>query len=191
MMPDRKRQEGDIVPTMVRAVVDERDGCLAFLAEQRAGLRRAVHGLTDEQAAARPTPSGLCLGGLIKHAASVERNWVDLMAGQWEAPSARDPQAGFRMDKGETLSSLLEAYDAVARHTESVVGELPDLEQPIELPRFRPLLPAGATRSARWILFHLIEETARHAGHADIIRESLDGATAVELVTAAEDPLFA
>jgi hypothetical protein len=72
-----------------------------------------------------------------------------------------------------------------------VVGELPDLEQPIELPRFRPLLPAGATRSARWILFHLIEETARHAGHADIIRESLDGATAVELVTAAGDPLFA
>ena len=55
------------MPTLVRAATDERDGLLAFLEEQRASLRRAVHGLTDEQAAARPTVSGPCLGGVIKH----------------------------------------------------------------------------------------------------------------------------
>ncbi len=58
------------------------------------------------------------------------------------------------------------------------------------LPESAPRLPEGTTRSGRWILLHLIEETARHAGHADIIRESLDGATAFELVTASGDSLL-
>lgn len=176
------------MPTLVRAVEDERDCLLAFLTEQRAALRRAVHGLTDEQARARPSASGLCLAGLVKHGARVERNWVGTLTGA--TTHADDQGGGFDLSDGETLAYLLERYRAVAERTESVVVDVGDLGQPVPISSLNSLMPPGLVRSARWVLCHVIEETARHAGHADIVRESLDGATAFELVAASGTPFF-
>jgi hypothetical protein len=172
----------------VRPVVDEKDGLLAFLAQQRQALRFAVQGLTDEQAAASPTVSALSLAGLIKHAARTERGWiVEIMAGQpLPESSQRDWGTEFQMEPGETLAGLLEQYEAVARQTESIVAGI-DLNQPVPVPKGVPWFPQDVDFwSARWVLLHLIEETARHAGHADIIREALDGASAY-LIAATSD----
>ena len=153
---------------------------LETLAQHRFFLRYTVRDLSDEQAARRTTVSELCLGGLIKHVASIERQWISFIG---QGPSAMAPavdvvadwSAGFRMLESETLAGLLEEYDQIAGRTAEFVATLPDLEvtQPLpEAPWFEP----GARWSARRVLLHLIAETAQHSGHADILRESLDGA---------------
>ena len=81
---------------------------------------------------------------------------------------------GFQMQPGETLPGLLAAYDEVARRTDRLLATLPDLDAAQPLPE-APWFPPGATWSARRALLHIIAETAQHAGHADSIRESLDG----------------
>jgi uncharacterized damage-inducible protein DinB len=159
---------------MVREVTDERDALLAFLAEQRAGVANALRGLTDEQAAIRPSASELTLGGLVKHLTACERRWVVVTIGNRDDPDlwpVLDWEAEFRLTDDDTVESLLAGYAAVARETEEIVTAVDDLSRPAGTdPDFQ--------RSVRWVLLHLIEETARHAGHADIIRESLDGADA-------------
>jgi Protein of unknown function (DUF664) len=77
-------------------------------------------------------------------------------------------------------------YDEVAKETEAVVAGIADLGQPVPVPKGVPWFPDIEAWSVRWVLLHLIEETARHAGHADIVRESIDGATMYELMAAAE-----
>ncbi|MEV0398914.1 DinB family protein [Actinoallomurus sp. NPDC050550] len=156
----------------------ERVDLLAGLRKSRHFLRFTLRDLTDEQAARRTTVSELCLGGLIKHVTDVERRWAGFIV---EGPSAMetgDPEdwaAGFRMGEGETIAGLLEAYDEVARRTEEIVAALPDLDATQPLPE-RPWFEPGARWSARTVLLQVIAETSQHAGHADIIRESLDGA---------------
>jgi uncharacterized damage-inducible protein DinB len=177
------------MPGLVRPVVDERDGLLAYLAQQRDALRFAVHGLTDEQARSTPTASALSLGGLIKHVARMERYWVVEIMAQRTVPEVReqDYEAGFRLEEGETLADVLALQAAVAAETEAIVAGIADLGQPVPVPRGVPWFPRDVEAwSVRWVLLHLIEETARHAGHADIIRESLDGATMYQLMAAAE-----
>jgi uncharacterized damage-inducible protein DinB len=177
------------MPGSVRPVVDERDGLLAYLAQQRDGLRFAVHGLTDEQAASTPTASALSLAGLIKHVARMERYWVVEIMAQRQLPELRDQdyEAGFRLEEGETVADVLALQAAVAEETEAIVAEIADLGQPVPVPKGVPWFPRDVEAwSVRWVLLHLIEETARHAGHADIIRESLDGATMYRLMAAAE-----
>ncbi len=173
------------MPTLVRTETDERDALLAFLEAQRGGLRRALLGLTEEQARLTPTVGTLSLGGLVKHLALCERGWIVgiLMGRELEQPEWADQ---FRLLEGESAASWLEAYARVAAETEEIVNGLPDLARDAALPE-APWFPKGSRRTARWILLHLIEETARHAGHADIIRESLDGRTAFELVAAAQE----
>jgi len=159
----------------------ERADLVETMARHRSFLRHTVNGLSDEEAARRTTVSELCLGGLIKHVAFVEKGWTEFieqgpaaMALPDEA-SVEDYVAGFRMLPGETLAGLLERYDEVARHTDDLVARLPSLDasQPLpEAPWFEP----GARWSARRVLLHIIAETSQHAGHADIIREALDGA---------------
>jgi uncharacterized damage-inducible protein DinB len=172
------------MPTLVDEMKTETEALLRFLEAQRGGLRRAAFGLTDEQARAKPTVSALSLGGLIKHVGVAERGWIGLLTGA--EPEPRDWTDTFVMGEDTTLAELVATYEEVAGETEAVIRALPDLEGHVALPE-GPWFPPGSTRSARWILLHLIEETARHAGHADIIRESLDGATAFELVKAAGD----
>jgi uncharacterized damage-inducible protein DinB len=152
-----------------RPVTDERDALLTFLGQQRMALRAAVHGLTDEQARATPTASSLSLGGLIKHAARTERRWVvagiagEPLPGLWPIENW---DADFQLDPGETLDSLTAYYAETAAMTERIVAGVTDLGQALAI---------DPEQSVRWVLLHLIKETARHAGHADLIREAVDG----------------
>ncbi|MDO5712168.1 MAG: DUF664 domain-containing protein, partial [Micrococcales bacterium] len=81
-------------------------------------------------------------------------------------------------------------YQLIAERTEVIVAAVDDLGTPVSISCLNPRMPTGLVRSVRWVLLHVIEETARHAGHADIIRESLDGATALDLVVASGTPFF-
>lgn len=173
------------MPTHVRAEAhgDERGALLAFLEAQRGGLRRSVLGLTDEQAARKPSASELSLSGLLKHVAEVELNWLE-MAQQVPQTVVRGMDnwhLGFELEGAETVASILAAWEETARKTEEFIKALPDLNATFPLPE-APWFPPKAEQSMRWLVLHLIEEVARHAGHADIIRESLDGKTAFTLV---------
>ncbi|MFG3659794.1 DinB family protein [Streptomyces sp. NPDC047706] len=161
----------------------ERADLLQALAHHRRFLRLTTRDLTDEQAGRRTTSSELCLGGLIKHVTSVERSWVDFIQhgpevlGDWNSMTEADWAARadeFRLLPGETLAGVLERYTEVARRTDELVGTLPDLDLSQPLPP-APWHEPGTRWSVRRVLLHLIGETAQHAGHADIIRESLDG----------------
>jgi hypothetical protein len=159
----------------------ERADLIDTLAKQRSFLRYTVRGLTDQQASVRTTASELCLGGLVKHVMAVERQWVDFIE---RGPAAIGPadqgameahSAGFRMLASDTLADVLEQYDQIAGRTEAVLGQLPSLDASHPLPE-APWFQPGARWSARRAVLHILAETAQHAGHADIIRESLDGA---------------
>lgn len=176
------------MPTLVRAVEGERDCLLAFLGEQRSALRRATHGLDEEGARAVPSASGLCLAGLVKHVATTEANWVGALTRHETASGERG--VGFDLTDRHKLPDLLEHYQLVAERTESIVNEVDDLALVVPISYLNPQMPVGLMRSVRWVLSHVIEETARHVGHADIIRESLDGATALQLVIASDTPFF-
>jgi len=154
---------------------------LQTLANHRRFLRFTTSGLTDEQAASRTTVSELCLGGLIKHVALTEQQWARFISDgpsvmSFDPATAADTWAdAFRMGDGETLAGLLEEYEQVAAETDDLVRTVPDLDAAQPLPD-APWFPAGATWSARRVLLHIIAETAQHAGHADILREAIDGA---------------
>ena len=174
------------MPGQAPPVVDERDALLTFLAQQRLVLRLTAHGLTDEQARATPSASPLSVGGLIKHVASTERSWMDTVL-ERSRGTAEDYVAGFTMTADESLADVLARYDDVAAETEAIVAGIADLGQPVPVPKGVPWFPADVDAwSVRWVLLHVITETARHAGHADIVRESVDGATAFPLMAAAE-----
>jgi len=176
------------MPGNVRPVTDERDGLLSFLAQQRLVVRLAAYGLSDEQAREAPSVSALTLGGLIKHVATMERTWMDTVRRRPRAATAgEDYAAGFRLGPDQTLDQILADYARAAAATDALVAEIGDLDYPVPVPRGVPWFPADVDAwSLRWVLLHLIQETARHAGHADIVRESLDGATAFPLMAAAE-----
>jgi len=164
--------------TALSSTSTERADLLETLAKHRYFLRYTTRDLTDAQAAQRTTASALCLGGLIKHVAATEQNWQNFVLGGAEAQAAHaeaDWAGLFEMRPGETLASLLEQYEQVARRTSDIVATLPDLDVSHPLPE-APWFEPGARWSARRVLLHIIAETAQHAGHADIIRESLDGA---------------
>ncbi len=162
----------------------ERADLLAGLGAARHFLRFTVRDLTDEQARQRTTASELTLGGLIKHVAAIEQGWATFVL---EGPSAlgdfNDMTEAdmarwadqFKLLPGETLAGVLAGYEKVARRTDDLVTSLPDLNLSHPLPN-APWFPPGERRSARRVFLHIIAETAQHAGHADIIRESLDGA---------------
>lgn len=173
---------------------DERGALLAFVEAQRGGIRRSLLGLTEEQAASRPSASELSLSGLLKHVTETERGWVVLArrgvgasygqgsaeegGGQEEEANGED---GFRLVAGETTAGMLARWDEVAKETEEFVRSVPSLDDTFPLPD-APWYPDGERVSVRWLVLHLIEEIARHAGHADIIRESLDGKGAFDLI---------
>jgi uncharacterized damage-inducible protein DinB len=165
----------------------ESESLLAFLAQQRAAVRNAAYGLTEDQARVTTTGSTLSIGGLVKHVGAAERDWIDKVLGS----DSSDPTdytaylAGFSLGPDETLAGVLDFYADTAARTDAVIADIADLGRAVELPKGVPWFPDEA--SVRWVLLHLIEETARHAGHADIIRESLDGASAGSLMAAVEN----
>jgi uncharacterized damage-inducible protein DinB len=162
----------------------ERADLLALLAKARHFLRFTTRDITDEQARQRTTVSELSLGGLVKHVTAVERNWQRFIA---EGPSvAPDYNAmteedyaewanGFKLLDDETLAGVLAEYEEAAKRTDELVATFADLDASYELPP-APWQPPGEYWSARRTLLHIATETAQHAGHADIIREALDGA---------------
>ncbi|MFJ1868129.1 DinB family protein [Streptomyces sp. NPDC088097] len=159
---------------------DERATLLVFVDSQRRALRATVEGMTEEQAASRPTVSELSLSGLLKHVAEVELNWLR-MAQQRPNPSRRaqeDWAGGFRLTEEESIPDALAFWDGVVAETEAFIRSVPSLDDTFPLPP-APWFPQDAKVSMRWMLLHLVREFARHAGHADIIRESLDGTKAM------------
>jgi uncharacterized damage-inducible protein DinB len=161
----------------------ERADLLESLAKARHFLRFTTRGITEEQARQRTTVSELTLGGLVKHVTAVERNWQRFIVhGPSAAPDfsnlSEEDYAnwanGFRLLDGETLAGALAEYEEVTKHTDDLVATLPDLDASHPLPA-APWYEPGARWSARRTLLHIATETAQHAGHADIIRESLDG----------------
>jgi hypothetical protein len=161
----------------------ERADLLETLAKHRGFLRQTVQGLTDEQVTRRTTASELCLGGIIKHVTLVEQNWARFIEHGPRPTSPDEDQAalieahlaGFRVLEGETLALLLDRYQQVADETDKLVTSLPSLDASQPLP-VAPWFEPGKRWSARRVVLHILAETAQHAGHADIIRESLDGA---------------
>ncbi|MFD3661810.1 DinB family protein [Streptomyces sp. NPDC058659] len=151
---------------------------LRALAEQRELLLITVRGITDAQAAQRTTVSELTLGGIVKHIARGHHVWTQILAkGDGELPDGMLDMEQYRMAGGETLAGLLEQYATEARGTEEALVGLPDLDRTVPLPRTPWSPPETVYWSVRRILLHLLRETAQHAGHADIIREALDGAS--------------
>lgn len=166
--------------TSTPTLTAERADLLELLQTHRHFLRVTVQGLTDEQARERTTVSELTLGGLIKHVARIEADWARFTL---EGPAAVAPPAdeagfadwadGHRLLTDETLAGALARYEEVAARTDDLVRTL-DLDAFFPLPE-APWFPPGARRSVRRTFLHIAAETAQHAGHADILRESLDG----------------
>ncbi|MGY1654057.1 DinB family protein [Geodermatophilus sp. SYSU D01119] len=162
-------------PTGSPALSAERADLLETLAAHRGFLRFTVRGLTDEQATRRTTASELTLATLVKHVAVTERSWADFAVRGTAAmeQSPEDWGADWVLQPGETLASVLALYDEVAARTDELVRTL-DLDTAHPLPE-APWFPPSAVRSVRRVFLHIVAETAQHAGHADILRESLDG----------------
>ncbi|MCO1578950.1 DinB family protein [Crossiella sp. SN42] len=154
----------------------ERADLLEALGKTRFFLRHTAQGLTDEQANKNTTVSELTIAKLIKHVANTEKGWVDFIL---EGPSAMaidetDWAEAWHISEAETLEVLLARYAEIAERTDELIASLPSLDLAHPLPE-APWFEPGTTWSARRVFAHLIAETAQHAGHADIIRESLDG----------------
>ncbi len=168
--------EGDPM-TGSTTLTRERADLIESLRRHRNFLRFTVQGLTDEQATSRPTVSALNLAGLIKHVAANEASWVRFAEGGAEAMRRNwGPEAWSRhwhLESGEMLASVLADYEEVARHTDELVATI-DLDADHALPE-APWFEPGARWSARRVFLHLVAEISQHAGHADILRESIDG----------------
>lgn len=143
----------------------------AFLDHLRATMLWKLEGLSEEEATRRIAPSGLSLLGIVKHLAYVERWWFRaVFAGEArDAPSVKaDWDASWRIGPGESIAAVVALYEAeCARSREIVAGGAWDA----------PSVSVRRPRSLGWILTHMVEETARHCGHADLLREQIDGAT--------------
>ncbi|NEA32052.1 DinB family protein [Streptomyces sp. SID13031] len=169
--------------TNEQIVTGERADIVDFLTKHRYFLRHTADGLSDEQANTRSTVSALTIGGLIKHVAEVERSWADFAraGGGQEVPEEIEytPERiaqwenQFRLAEGETLAGVLAEYEKVAAATDELVRTL-DLDTTYELPA-APWQPPGVFWTVRRVFLHITAETAQHAGHADIIRETIDG----------------
>lgn len=184
----------DIHAVDIETLSGERRDLVETLRAHRGFLLQTLQGLDQEQATRRTTVSVLNLAGLVKHVADTEAGWLrfakegpaGMATGTWGDIDWDDPVIKERLASGdirhdefnligdETLDSVLAHYAAVAAETDAfVVGADLDVTHPLpEAPWFEP----GASRSVRRVLLHVIAETAQHAGHADMLREHLDGA---------------
>jgi uncharacterized damage-inducible protein DinB len=152
---------------------DERSVLTAFLQRQRDLVGWKLDGLSDDDARSVATSTGLTVHGLVRHLENVERSWLrDRTAGEhglrfdW---TGQDPEAELHVPEDVRLVDLLEAYRAESRRCDEVVSA-------------RSLDDAGVRtdKDLRWVLHHLVEETARHLGHLDLLCELADGRTGEE-----------
>ncbi|MCD9198839.1 DinB family protein [Aeromicrobium wangtongii] len=153
---------------------DERSVLLQMLHYTQDTAVAKVSGLSEELAHRAPLPESPLMTpvNLLNHLRWVERSWVnaDLFGGEDEAPwTDEDPDAEFRQGEDLTVTEAIELYEQEAARTRATFAEV-ELDMVRRGGREQPV-------TARWILLHLIEETARHNGHLDILRELADGST--------------
>ncbi|MEU3605967.1 DinB family protein [Streptomyces sp. NPDC035033] len=147
---------------------EEKATLLAFLDYLREAVAAKARGIDDARGRAAAVPSGTSLLGLVKHLTAAEHYWF---VWAFEGADVPQPDLGMELGPDDDGERLLAAYREAVAHSDAIARRCPDLDTPCA----RPAGKASATRSLRWVLVHMIEETARHAGHADIIREQLDG----------------
>ncbi|WP_338774405.1 DUF664 domain-containing protein [Nocardia vulneris] len=148
-----------------------------MLADQRDLFRITLRGIDDDQARKRTTVSELTLGGLLHHLISCERHWVTVLV-ERDENAAIDParfEGEYVMADGETVAGLLAEWDEVAAATADLIRTVDSLDTSVPTPT-APWTPERIWWTVRFTLLHILREIAHHSGHADIIREELDGA---------------
>jgi uncharacterized damage-inducible protein DinB len=154
------------------STTSEREALGGFLDRQREALIRKIEGLSDTDARTAPTASSLSLLALVKHSAIWERRWFQVVVagrefpGEWPA-AGDDAETDLQVTEDDTVAYWVAYYREQIEASRAVVAGR-DLDAPCAWPKL-------ADRNTRFVVLHMIEETARHAGHADIIRETLDG----------------
>jgi uncharacterized damage-inducible protein DinB len=159
-----------LAPDELASTRGEREVLEAFLDLYRDILKRKLAGLSDEQIRERHVPSATTLGGLVKHLTAVEREWFQVVLGggaEDGAPAAAGD--GWTLRGGDSAESLIEGYERACAASRQVAARF-SLDDSVPHARMGMV-------SLRWIYVHMIEESARHVGHADILREQTDGAT--------------
>lgn len=167
-----------------RSSTAEREDLVGVLEQHRQLFLVTTQGLSDEQARLTPTVSVLSVGGLVKHVNAMVSEWLDFVErgpAQHEPIDYDDPDAavyeqfanGFRLLPDETLAGVLAEWQAVSDRTDALVRSV-NLDESHPLPE-APWFPPGAEWSNRRVFMHLLAEISQHAGHADIVRESIDG----------------
>jgi uncharacterized damage-inducible protein DinB len=183
------------MPALAPPVSDERSALREFLAFHQSAYFAVAYGLTDEQARSSPSASALSVGGLVKHVTRMQHNWMARVAAAPDAPPkdprppdviAKEFSEQHVMRPDETLDGLLRAL-AEQNATSLRLVQAADLDAAVPVPRDVPWFPKDLEAwSVRWVILHVINELARHAGHADIVRETIDGATMYDLVAGLE-----
>ena len=154
----------------------EREDLLETLAKHRGFLRHTIEGMSAEQIRERSTVSALTLGAIVQHLTEMEVQWGSFMDLGPEAMAGMTPEryaAMWALDADVTTAGLLAGYDAACARNDERVRTV-DLDADHALPE-APWFAPGARWSARRVVVHIIAETSQHAGHADIIRETIDG----------------
>ncbi len=183
------------MPALAPPVADERSALREFMAFHQSAYFAVAYGLTDEQARSAPSASALSIGGLVKHVTRMQGSWMTRVAAAPDAPP-KDPRPPDEIAKAfsdqhvmrsdETLDGLLRAFEE-QNATSLRLVQTADLDAAVPVPRDVPWFPEDLEAwSVRWVILHVINELARHAGHADIVRETIDGATMYDLIAGLE-----
>ncbi|MBZ5736108.1 DinB family protein [Nocardioides sp. TRM66260-LWL] len=170
---------------MTSLAADEATLLRRFLAEQRAAVRERCAGLDAAALATAVPPSTMTLGGMLSHLAYVEDYWLgEVLLGRGPAPAWAEvdwratPDHDWHVAAGQRPEALLAQYDAAVAGSDAILDEVLARPAGLGTSAARARRSDGERASLRWILLHLIEETARHAGHADLLREALDAGAA-------------
>ncbi|MDQ3176226.1 MAG: DinB family protein [Actinomycetota bacterium] len=161
------------MPAAKASPATERAGLFEFLGYKRQALITKLQGLSEEQARMTPTASSLSLLSLVKHSAIWERRWFQVIVagrsfpGEWPEVRSEEEDSTFQLTDEDTVETVVADYREQIAASDEILGTF-DLEAPCAWPEM-------AEQNLRWVALHMIEETAHHAGHADIIRETIDG----------------
>jgi uncharacterized damage-inducible protein DinB len=163
-----------MAPNDVPESFDERTTLATMLTYARETAIGKASGLSDEQAAEAPLSTSplMTIGGLLHHLTWVERDWIDrrLLGGPDEGPwTEEEPDREYSLGATSPLDDVIAEYKEQTARLDARVAGL-ELDTPAAMP-----LRDGSQATLRWILFHLVEETSRHNGHLDILRELIDG----------------
>ncbi|QDQ97573.1 DUF664 domain-containing protein [Tomitella fengzijianii] len=177
------------MPFLTRTITSENDGLSAFAAQQLRQIAASLHGLSDEQIRSTPSASGMSLGALARHVlfvsskgllAQLDPEFVPDSGAYDDADWAAGGILPGAVRPGDTAQVLIDELRAQADWVEKHLATA-DLERPVPVPD-QPWFPDDLDSwPMRWVALHAVEEYARHAGHADILRESIDGKGAYEL----------